>query len=87
MSRFEIIVTKSAAKDIKKLDNVVRKRLKRKLEFYLEQENPLAFAEHLTDPAEGDYRFRIGNYRAVFDVDGSKLVLLRVRHRSEVYKS
>jgi mRNA-degrading endonuclease RelE of RelBE toxin-antitoxin system len=38
---------------------------------------------------QGEYRFRIGDYRVLFDVDGSGkiyvLMVLSVKHRREAY--
>lgn len=81
---YSLLYTKSAAKDIQKLDTVIRKRLKVKLEIYAR--NPLANAKKLTDFSLGTYRWRIGNYRVTFDVDEEAIVVLRVRHRREIYR-
>jgi mRNA interferase RelE/StbE len=35
--------------------------------------------------AEPGYRLRVGEYRVLFDLDGAKIVVRRVRHRREVY--
>lgn len=82
---YKLLYTKSAVKDIQKLDPVVRKRLKIKLETYAN--NPLFYAKKLTDSSLGTYRWRIGNYRVIFDVDQNNIVILRVRHRREIYKN
>ena len=50
---------KDAVKDLKKLDKIIQKRIKNKLEFYTSQENPLIFARKLIDSKLGEYRFRI----------------------------
>ncbi|MDP2637947.1 MAG: type II toxin-antitoxin system RelE/ParE family toxin [Candidatus Levybacteria bacterium] len=82
---YKLLYTKSAAKDIQKLDTVVRKRLKSKLETYAK--NPLFYAKKLTDSSLGTYRWRIGNYRIIFDIDINTIVILRVRHRREIYRN
>ena len=46
----------------------------------------MAYAESLTDSELGTYRFRIGDYRVVFDIDGSEIIILRIGHRRELYK-
>jgi mRNA interferase RelE/StbE len=82
---YKLLYTKSAVKDIQKLDAVARKRLKSKLEAYAK--NPLVYAKKLTDFSLGTYRWRIGNYRIIFDIDGENIVILRVRHRREIYRN
>ena len=84
---YRYAVTKRAHKDIARLDAVAKRRLKTKLEFYIAQDNPLDFALRLVEATEGSYRFRIGSYRVVFDVDGDVIVILRVQHRREVYRA
>lgn len=81
-----ITITKTAKKDIKKLSPQIQKRLKPKLEWFIAQTNPLEFAEPLTKPADAQYRFRVGNYRVLFDVDGENIMILHIQHRREVYR-
>lgn len=51
------------------------------------EQDPLRYAKKLTDPELGSYRFRIGDYRVVFDLIGEDIVILRVGHRSQIYKA
>lgn len=81
---YKLLYTKSAVKDIQKLDTVVKKRLKSKLEAYTK--NPLVHAKKLTDFSLGGYRWRMGNYRVTFDMDKETIIVLRVRHRREIYR-
>jgi mRNA interferase RelE/StbE len=46
----------------------------------------LRFAEKLSDQILGGYRFRIGDYRVIFDIQEDEIIILRVGHRSEIYK-
>jgi mRNA interferase RelE/StbE len=32
-----------------------------------------------------EYRLRVGNYRVLFELDGAKVVIYRVRHRKDAY--
>jgi mRNA interferase RelE/StbE len=34
----------------------------------------------------GYFRLRVGDYRAIFSVSPKEIVILRVRHRSDVYR-
>ncbi len=40
----------------------------------------------MVDSSLGEYRFRVGDFRIIFDLDGDNLVILRVGHRREVYR-
>lgn len=87
MPAFVLLYKKQAVKDIQKLPKQVQKRLKTKLEWFINQENPLKFASPLTKPADADYRFRVGSYRILFDIEGSnKVAILHVQHRRDVYR-
>jgi mRNA interferase RelE/StbE len=86
MSSYTLLYKKPAAKQIAKLTPQIRKRLKAKLEWFISQNNPLDFAESLTKPADAQYRFRVGTYRLLFDVEGKNIIVLLVQHRRDVYK-
>jgi mRNA interferase RelE/StbE len=77
---------KRAVKDIKAVSPELKERLKYKLEWFASQPDPLSFAEPLTKPADAQYRYRVGNYRVLFDVDHDTIIVLRVQHRREVYR-
>lgn len=57
-----------------------------KLQFYARQKNVLRFAERLTHLSFGGWRFRVGEYRILFDVDRGILAVLKIGHRRDVYK-
>jgi len=76
----------SALRQLSSLDINVQKRIAEKLKFYSSQTQPLRFAEKLTDSRFGQWRFRIGEYRALFDVESDRIVVLAVGHRKEIYR-
>lgn len=81
-------VTDSALKDLKKLNAVAQKQIVKKLKFFMDQPDPLDFAVKLTNFTKGgDYRFRIGQFRAVFDFREDTIYILHIEHRRDVYRS
>ena len=82
---YQLVYTRRAVKDIQRLDHTVKQRLKTVLEKY--REDPLRFAHKLTNPALGTYRFRVGGHRVIFDLEGDTLIILRVGHRKDIYRS
>jgi mRNA interferase RelE/StbE len=82
--KYRLVYTQKAFKDLKNLDPQVRQRIGQSLKRL--ENDPLKFARKLTDPRIGSYRFRIGEYRVVFDVEGEEIVVLRVGHRREIYR-
>ena len=33
-----------------------------------------------------EYRLRVGDYRVLFEVEGNRIIVYRIRHRREVYR-
>ena len=82
--RYSLVYTRRAERDIKKLEPKAKVRIGEALLRYSEE--PLRFAEKLSDPILGEYRFRIGDYRVIFDIQEDEIIILRVGHRREIYK-
>ncbi len=81
---YRLVYTRRAEKDIKKLDPTVKTSIGTSL--LKLQDNPVQYSEKLTDPRIGTYRFRIGDYRVIFDIEGKDIVVLRVGHRKDIYR-
>ena len=81
---YRLVYTQKAVRDIDRLAAGVKKRIGTTLLRF--KDNPLQYAERLTDPKLGGYRFRIGDYRVIFDIEGNDIVVLRAGHRKEIYK-
>ncbi len=81
---YKILYSEPALSDIKKLDILLKKRFKKKIEIY--STDPLNYAKRLVNSPTGAYRWRIGNYRVIFDIEGKNIVILRIRHRRESYR-
>ncbi len=79
--------TERALKDLKSLDTVAQKQIMKKLRFYVSSPKPLGYAKRLTDSQDGEYRFRVGTYRIVFDLNNNLITILRIQHRRDVYRS
>ena len=88
MSTFEVVLTKNAKKDVKKLSQQVARRIYKKLNYFVDSGDPLDFTERLTKPTDAQYRWRIGDYRVLFDCDeiSKTITVLKIQHRREVYK-
>lgn len=81
---YKLTYTPRAERDIKKLDPATKNRIGKAL--LKLQENPLLYSDKLSDPSIGTYRFRIGDYRVIFDIEGIDIVVLRIGHRKEIYR-
>lgn len=86
---YKLFYTLKAKKDLFDLDKKIFSRILDKIDFFIDSGEPLKYAKKLVNNQSGTYRFRIGNYRAIFDVDNKGsitiLLILRVKHRKEAY--
>lgn len=76
----------SALKQLKKLSKDIQIRVVKKLDFFCSQDDPIEFAESLVRSELGSYRFRIGDYRAIFDIEDGAIIILLVGHRRDIYR-
>jgi len=81
---YRIVLTQRALRDLENIDKKTQNRIAAKLKEYAQE--PLRYARKLINPDIGTYRFRIGDYRVIFDVDDETIVILRVGHRQNVYR-
>lgn len=82
----KVIFSESAFRQLLKFEKIFQKRIINKLDFFLSKDNPLDFAERLTNHQFGDWRFRVGDHRILFDVEKDRIIILRIRDRKDSYK-
>lgn len=78
--------TRQAERIFLKLPSNLRKRILQKVEYYLSQPNPLIYADRLAGTQTPTFRFRVGDYRVIFDWEGESILILSVGHRREIYR-
>lgn len=87
--KYKLRITQKAKNDLISLEKDIQKRIAKKLKFFISTDNPLEYAKKLKDARLGTYRFRIGDYRAIFDIDSEGniiiLIILRIKHRKNTY--
>lgn len=86
---YEIVTTEKFDKSFKKLDRQIQRMMKAWIEKNLVQaEDPRQHGKGLTANRSGKWRYRIGDYRILAEIQDRKLVLILidVKHRREVYK-
>ncbi len=80
---YRVVFTQRALKDWENPDREIQIRIASKLKEYAK--DPSKHAKKLINPKIGTYRFRVGDYRVIFDI-GRDDVILRVGHRKSIYK-
>jgi mRNA interferase RelE/StbE len=78
----------AARKQLYSLDRSTAACILAKLESWLSAGDPRSFGEPLRDRLKGYWRWRVGDYRVIAEVDGAKLLVLviTVGHRREIYR-
>ena len=80
---YEVEFKPRAAKDLKDQDPIVQKRIVRKIEY---MSHDLAGDVKRLTSTTAEYRLRVGDYRVLFEIEGSKIAMYRIRHRREAYR-
>jgi mRNA-degrading endonuclease RelE of RelBE toxin-antitoxin system len=78
------VFTPTAEDQFDSLTPQARRRISIKMRFFAAQPEPLKFAEPLTGSTE--YRFRIGDYRVIFEVLHGTLWITAIKRRDEAYR-
>jgi mRNA interferase RelE/StbE len=90
-TRCEIVYTAESKKDLYALDTHLALRITKKINYYaLDFDNPLQNAKPLTGTLAGLYRYRVGDYRAIFEMDSNRVIIvlsiLSIKHRKDIYR-
>ena len=77
-----------ALKDFNRLDNVIKRRIMRFLDDLELSDNPRQQGKALTGKYKRLWRYRVGDYRIICNIQNDKLIILvlEIGHRREVYK-
>ncbi|MGL5823378.1 MAG: type II toxin-antitoxin system RelE family toxin [Nocardioides sp.] len=85
--QWSIEVAPRAEKALRKLDRQVVRRIRTALVRLGTLEDPTAPCKALSGPLAGLWRYRVGDYRIILDIDHNQVVILTLDlgHRSEIY--
>ncbi len=79
--------SKSAEKEVLKLDKTIQEALAKYFRKVIESNNPRSFGKALTGDKKGLWRYRIGDYRAICEIhnDELKIIAIKIDHRRKIY--
>lgn len=85
MAKYKLELTRTAQKNLKKLDTQTLNKLLPKIESL--KDNPFPSGAKKLVSADG-YRIRVGDYRVVYDIfeDLILVKILKIGHRKDIYK-
>ncbi|MCP9490076.1 MAG: type II toxin-antitoxin system RelE/ParE family toxin [Solirubrobacteraceae bacterium MAG38_C4-C5] len=84
---YRIVLAPPAARQLRKFDPQVRRRIQAALELLATEPRPPA-ATRLVG-GSGEWRVRTGEYRIIYEIEDDQLLVLvlRVGHRREIYRA
>ena len=88
MKPYQVILTPEAQADLRRIASAARTRLLDKLGWMGENGELIQHQALQGDEWKGCFKYRVGDYRIVYRLDHptTKLIVLKIGHRREVYK-
>lgn len=86
---YHVEFIESVLKTLKKFDRYTQRMILDWIEKNLEgTDNPRAKGKPLTSNRSGQWRYRIGDYRIIVEIQDNKLIILTIAigHRRDIYK-
>jgi mRNA interferase RelE/StbE len=86
---WRIEITRTAEKQITKLNHTAQKSIQSFLrERLMPAENPRRWGKPLHGEKQGLWRYRVGDYRLICDIQDDRVIVLvlEVGHRKDVYR-
>ena len=86
MASYDVVLTSSAEKELKKLSGQLIARIVPRLENLASNPRPSGCKK--LRGGDEEWRIRVGDYRVVYTIDDARLLVevTRIRHRREVYE-
>lgn len=85
-AEYELVISEEAIEQLDRINKPERERIVKKLEWIAAR---VAILEHymMTGNWAGHYRYKIGDYRAIYDLNHDERIMLvtNVGHRKDVY--
>lgn len=88
MAAFAVEFAPAAVRDLKRLDPQVRAQLLRASSVLCRDPYPSqgGRVKLLTGITPAHFRLRVGDYRIIYRIEDSRVVIVRVSHRREAYR-
>lgn len=86
--RYKVEFSKEALKKVKKMDDYTRTLIYNWIEKNIDNtENPSLHGKELKGNLKGKWRYRVGDYRIIAEVQNDKMIILIVNigHRRNIY--
>ena len=79
--------TETSRKQLTKLDKTMQKRILDYMDEVGQLDNPRSRGKALVDNMRGLWRYRVGDYRVICEIQDSKIIIsvLKIGHRTNIY--
>ena len=83
---YDVLLERTAERDLKSLPTAILDRILPRIKALAD--NPRPTGCHKLAGSKSDWRIRLSDYRAVYEIDDARkqVKIFRVRHRREVYR-
>lgn len=83
-----VVFSDNARKEFLKLDKPIQKQIQTYITRLQGLENPCSCGKALKGNFGGLWRYRVGDYRIICEIDNDKIIItvLHIAHRKEVYR-
>jgi len=90
MKTYRLQYSYEASKDLLRLDKAIARRIAQKIKSLTDSPEPLSTAKSLSGNLSGLFRYRIGDYRAIFEMNDKGIItiltILTIKHRKDIYQ-
>lgn len=89
MKKFDVKYSQQAVKQLKKMDRFTKMMILNWIQKNLvDTDNPFEHGKPLKGQLKNQWRYRVGDYRILCDIENDQLIILvlTIGHRREVYK-
>jgi mRNA interferase RelE/StbE len=86
--KWTVELSKLADSNLKSLDKPIRTQIRNFIRRLQETTNPRSFGKALVGEFKGLWRYRVGDYRLLCEIQDNQLVILvvEIEHRSKIYR-
>lgn len=78
--------TEGALRDLERLDRPIARRILRRLAWFSKNFQSVV-PEPLAGQLKATFKLRVGDWRAVYTVEGNTIIIQFIGHRSNIYRS
>ena len=84
--KYSLLYHQDVKDDIRNIPANIKTRIRKAIEARL-QTNPILYGQPLRQSLKGHRRLRVGDWRVIYRVEASAVIILRIGNRKNVYNN